>query len=109
MLMKALRFRTFLIALVALAATFLLASFSTPDALDQQNAVPKLAVSQESTRLELVIAGPEAVPLPRKDWRPRFTAVLINHSKEPVAFLPTRRAAGWIGNRTTRSNATCTA
>jgi hypothetical protein len=97
MLMKALRFRTFLIALVALAATFLLASFSTPDALDQQNAVPKLAVSQESTRLELVIAGPEAVPLPRKDWRPRFTAVLINHSKEPVAFLPPRN--DWYGER----------
>lgn len=95
--MKALRFRTFLIALVALAATFLLASFSTPDALDQQNAVPKLAVSQESTRLELVIAGPEAVPLPRKDWRPRFTAVLINHSKEPVAFLPPRN--DWYGER----------
>lgn len=95
--MKALRFRTFLIALVALAATFLLASFSTPDALGQQNAVPKLAVSQESTRLELVIAGPEAVPLPRKDWRPRFTAVLINHSKEPVAFLPPRN--DWYGER----------
>jgi len=95
--MEALRFRTFLIAVVAHAATFMLASSATPDALGQQSAVPKLAVSQELTQLELVIAGPEAVPLPRKDWRPLFNAVLINHSKEPVVFLPPRN--DWYGER----------
>src|SRR5580704_14954130 len=97
MLMKALRFRTFLIALVALAAAFLLASFARPDARGQQNSVPELPVSQESAQLELVIAGPEAVPLPRKHWRPLFTAVLINHSKEPVVFAPPRN--DWYGER----------
>jgi hypothetical protein len=88
--MKALRFRTLLIVFVALAAALLLASFATPEARGQQNAVPELPVSQESTQLELVIAGPEAVPLPRKDWRPLFAAVLINHSQEPVVFVPPR-------------------
>jgi hypothetical protein len=97
MLMKAPRFRTFLIVLVALAAAFLLANFATPDALGQQSAVPELTVSQEPTQLELVIAGPEAVPMPRKDWRPLFTAVLINHSKEAVVFLPPRN--DWYGER----------
>src|ERR1700674_2152507 len=97
MLMKALRLRTFLIVLVALAAAFLLASFATPDALGQQNAVPELPVSQESTQLELEIAGPEAAPLPRKAWRPLFAAVLINHSKEPVVFVPPRN--DWYGER----------
>jgi hypothetical protein len=97
MLMKALRFRTFFIALVALAAAFLLASFATPDACGQQNTMPELPVSQESTQLELVIAGPEAVPLPRKDWRPLFTAALINHSKEPIVFVPPRN--DWHGER----------
>src|SRR5580700_9942646 len=97
MLMKALRFRTFLIALVALAAAFLLASFARPDARGQQNSVPELPVSQESTQLELVITGPEAVPLPRKDWRPLFTAVLINRLKEPVVFVPPRN--DWYGER----------
>jgi hypothetical protein len=95
--MEALRFPTFLIVVVAHAATFMLASSATPDALGQQSAAPKLAVSQELTQLELVIAGPEAVPLPRKDWRPLFTAVLINHSKEPVVFLPPR--TDWYGER----------
>jgi hypothetical protein len=97
MLMKALRFQTFLLVLFAIAAAFLLASFATPDALGQQSALPKIAASQESTQLELVIAGPEAVPLPRKNWRPLFTAVLINHSKEPVVLLPPR--IDWYGER----------
>jgi hypothetical protein len=97
MLMKALRFRTFLIVFFALAAAFLLASFATPDARGQQNTVPELPVSQESAQLELVIAGPEVVPLPRKHWRPLFTAVLINHSKEPVVFAPPRN--DWYGER----------
>ena len=95
--MRALRFRTFLIVFVALAAAFLLASFATPDARGQQNTVPELPVSQESAQLDLVIAGPEAVPLPRKHWRPLFTAVLINHSKEPVVFAPLRN--DWYGER----------
>jgi hypothetical protein len=95
--MKVLRFRTFLIVLVALAAAFLLASFATSDARGQQNTVPALPVSQESTQLELMIAGPEAVPLPRKDWRPLFTAVLINRLKEPVVFVPPRN--DWYGER----------
>jgi hypothetical protein len=86
-----------LIVLVALAAAFVLASFATPDARGQQNTVPASPVSQASTQLELVIAGPEAVPLPRKDWRPLFTAVLINHSKEPVVFVPPRN--DWYGER----------
>jgi len=95
--MEGLRFRTFLIVLVAHAATFMLASSATPDTLGQQSAVPKLAVSQELTQLELVIAGPEAVPLPRKYWRPLFTAVLVNHSKEPVVFVPPRN--DWYAER----------
>jgi hypothetical protein len=97
MLMKSLRFRTLFIALVALATAFLLPSFAMPDARSQQNMVPEVPVSQESTQLELVIAGPEAVPLPRKHWRPLFTAVLINHSKEPVVFVPPRN--DWYGER----------
>jgi hypothetical protein len=97
MLMKTLRFQTFLLVLFAIAAAFLLASFATPDALGQQSALPKFAASQEFTQLELVIAGPEAVPLPRKDWRPLFTALLINHSKEPVVLLPPRN--DWYGER----------
>jgi hypothetical protein len=76
--------------LVALAGALLFASFAALDARGQQNAVPELPVSQESTQLELVIAGPAAVPLPRNAWRPIFTAVLINHSKEPVVFVPPR-------------------
>jgi hypothetical protein len=90
MLMKALRFRTFLIVLVALAGELLLASFATLDARGQRNEVPELPVSEESTQLELVIAGSAAVPLPRNAWRPIFTAVLINHSKETVVFVPPR-------------------
>jgi hypothetical protein len=97
MRMKALRYRTFLVVLVALATAFLLAIFATPDALGQQSALPKLAVSLEPAQLEMVIAGPKAVPLPRKNWRPLFTATLINHSKEPVVFLPPRN--DWYGER----------
>ena len=73
--------------LTVFAAAFLLASFAATQARRQQNAAP---VPQESAPLELVITGPESVPLPRKDWRPLFTARLINRSKEPVAFVPPR-------------------
>lgn len=37
------------------------------------------------------------MPLPRKDWRPRFTAVLINRSNEPLVFVPPRN--DWYGER----------
>jgi hypothetical protein len=57
----------------------------------KESALPKLAVSQQLTQqLELVIAGPEAAPLPRQYWHPLFTAVQINHSKLPVVLLPPR-------------------
>jgi hypothetical protein len=95
--MKALRFRALLIAFVVLAAAFLLASFAAPLARGQQNLVPELPVSQPSTQLELVIAGPQALLSPRKDWRPLFTAVLINHQKDPVVFVPPRN--DWFGER----------
>lgn len=63
----------------------------------EQNPAPQLPVGRESTQLELVIAGPEAVPLPRKSWRPLFTAVLVNRSKETVVFVPPRN--DWYGER----------
>jgi hypothetical protein len=47
--------------------------------------------------IDLVIVGPDTVPLPRKDWRPRFTAVLINRSKDQVVFVPPRN--DWYGER----------
>jgi hypothetical protein len=64
----------------------------------KESALPKLAVSQQLTQqLELVIAGPEAAPLPRQYWHPLFTAVQINHSKLPVVLLPPR--SDWFGER----------
>jgi hypothetical protein len=86
--------------LTALAAAFLfggLALTVADDARGQQYPVPKLAAAQESAQLELVITGPDMVPLPRKNWRPLFTATLTNSSKEPVAFVPPRN--DWYGER----------
>lgn len=45
--------------------------------------------------LQLTISGPEDVPLPRRDWRQRFTAVLTNRSDETVVFVPPRN--DWYG------------
>jgi len=59
-----------------------------PSAINQAQAAP---------RLELVLTGPESVPLPRKNWRPLFTAVLINRSNEAIVFVPPRN--DWYGER----------
>lgn len=53
--------------------------------------------TQAAPRLELVLTGPESVPLPRKNWRPLFTAVLINRSNEAIVFVPPRN--DWYGER----------
>jgi hypothetical protein len=50
-----------------------------------------------SSDVELIIAGPDTVPLPRKDLRQRFTAVLINRSKDAVVFVPPR--SDWYRER----------
>lgn len=63
----------------------------------QGRPMPKLPVVRESPQLELMLAGPETVPLPRKNWRPLFTAVLINRSDETVVFVPPRN--DWYGER----------
>jgi len=41
--------------------------------------------------VELVISGPATMPLFRKGHGEKFTAVLINRSKKPVAFVPPHR------------------
>lgn len=88
------RFHTRSTSAAALAA---LALFVAAEARGQENAVPKLPVVKESAQLELVIAGPDTVPLPRKDWRPLFTAVLANRSDKTVVFVPPRN--DWYGER----------
>jgi hypothetical protein len=54
-------------------------------------------LAETTPKLELVITGPDAVPLPRKDWRPVFTAVLTNRSNEVIVFVPPRN--DWYGER----------
>jgi hypothetical protein len=92
--MKTPRFRTRTILVAAVAAQFLPGIAS---AGGQQGSSPKLPVQVQSPQLELMIAGPEAVPIPRRDWRQRFTAVLINRSNETIVFVPPRN--DWYGER----------
>jgi hypothetical protein len=47
-------------------------------------------VPPTTAKLELVITGPDVVPLPRKNWQPLFTAVLVNRSADTILFLPPR-------------------
>jgi hypothetical protein len=54
-------------------------------------------LAQDARKLELVITGPDTVPLPRGNWRPRFTAVLTNRSDEVIVFVPPRH--DWYGER----------
>lgn len=83
-------------AVLGLLAAVLVAAGVCP-ARGQQQPAPSLPMVQASKQLELVITGPEAVPIPRRDWRQRFTAVLINRSNETVVFVPPRN--DWYGER----------
>ena len=68
----------------------------TTNAVGQQSLSAKQDIPGQAP-IELIIAGPDTVPLPRKDWRPRFTAVLINRSYDLVVFVPPRN--DWYGER----------
>jgi hypothetical protein len=68
----------------------------TTNAVGQQSLSAKQDIPGQAP-IELIIAGPDTVPLPRKDWRPRFTAVLINRSNDLVVFVPPRN--DWYGER----------
>jgi hypothetical protein len=87
--MKTPRSQSLSILFAALAGA-LLAGAGVSEARGQRNALPPVAIAQESLQVELVITGPETVPVPRKNWRPLFTAVLINRSNETVVFVPPR-------------------
>lgn len=66
----------------------------------QEKQAPQLSAlpgAQKQAPLELVITGPDEVPLPRKNWRPLFTAVLVNRSDKTVVFVPPRN--DWYGER----------
>jgi hypothetical protein len=68
----------------------------TTNAVGQQSLSAKQDIPGQAP-IELIIAGPDTVPLTRKDWRPRFTAVLINRSNDLVVFVPPRN--DWYGER----------
>jgi len=68
----------------------------TTNAVGQQSLSAKQDIPGQAP-IELIIAGPDTVPLPRKDWRPRFTAVLINRSNDLAVFVPPRN--DWYGER----------
>lgn len=89
--------RSILFAAFATAISF--AGLCVVDARAHQNSPEKPDISDQapSPAVELIIVGPDAVPLPRKDWRPRFTATLINRSKDAVVFVPPRN--DWYGER----------
>lgn len=91
------RIRSILFAAFAAAISF--AGLRAVDARGQQNSSVKLDIPDQAPTpaVELIIAGPDTVPLPRKDWRPRFTAVLINRSNDAVVFVPPRN--DWYGER----------
>lgn len=93
------RIRTRSILFAAFAAAISFAGSRAVDAREQQNSPAKLDIPDQapSPPVELIIAGPDTVPLPQKDWRPRFTATLINRSNEPVVFVPPRN--DWYGER----------
>ena len=73
---------------------------TVPDAANaggQQSLPAKLDISDQASPIELIIAGPDTVPLPGRDWRSRFTAVLVNRSNDLVVFVPPRN--DWYGER----------
>jgi hypothetical protein len=85
---------------VVLVVTAGLSHASGGHAGSRQNTNPNATpaeLAQGAPKLELVITGPETVPLPRKNWRPLFTAVLTNRSNEVIVFVPPRN--DWYGER----------
>jgi hypothetical protein len=93
------RIRTRSILFGACAAAVSFAGLGALDARGQQNFAAKLDIPDQapSPAIELIIAGPDAVPRPRKDLRQRFTAVLVNRSNASVVFVPPRN--DWYGER----------
>lgn len=91
--MKILRFNLLTILIAALAAL----PWASAPAAHAQLTPPPQAPTPNPQPLEMVITGPETVPLPRKNWRPLFTAVLINRSEKTVVFVPPRN--DWYGER----------
>lgn len=91
--MRILRFNAQTIVIAALAA---LAWAAAPAAHAKQTPPPQIPAANPQP-LELVITGPGIVPLPRKNWRPLFTAVLVNRSDKTVVFVPPRN--DWYGER----------
>jgi hypothetical protein len=93
------RIRTRSILFAAFTAAISFAGLRAVGARGQQNSLAKLDIPDQapSPVVELIIAGPDTVPLRRKDWRPRFTATLINRSNGPVVFVPPRN--DWYGER----------
>jgi hypothetical protein len=91
------RIRSILFAACAAAISF--AGLRALDARGQESPSAQLDIPDQapSPAIELIIAGPDTVPLPRKDLRQRFTAVLINSSNDSVAFVPPRN--DWYGER----------
>src|SRR5579862_7850241 len=81
-------------AAVLLAALLLTSGLAHAQGQQEPNAT---SPAQAAPRLELVLTGPESVPLPRKNWRPLFTALLINRSNEAIVFVPPRN--DWYGER----------
>jgi hypothetical protein len=97
--MNPLRFRMRGILLGGFAAGLMTLGAAVPrttNAVRQQSLSAKQDIPGQAP-IELIIAGPDTVPLPRKDWRPRFTAVLINRSNDLVVFVPPRN--DWYGER----------
>ena len=97
--MNPLRFRMRGILLGGFAAGLMTLGAAVPrttNAVGQQSLSAKQDIPGQAP-IELIIAGPDTVPLPRKDLRPRFTAVLINRSNDLVVFVPPRNE--WYGER----------
>jgi hypothetical protein len=87
------RFRTQTVLAAAVSAQVILGAAITRG---QQHS-PEQLTGANSQPLQLMITGPESVPLPRTSWRPLFTAVLINRSNETIVFVPPRN--DWYGER----------
>lgn len=83
-------------AMRPLLSALLLAASLAPHARGQQDA-PNVPAVQEVRQLELVITGPETVPVHRGDLRRPFTATLVNRSSVPIVFVPPHSA--WYGER----------
>ena len=88
-----LRFNLLTILIAALATQ----AWASAPAAHAQQTPPSQIPAASPQPLELVITGPETVPLPRKNWRPLFTAVLVNRSDKTVVFVPARN--DWYGER----------